>query len=100
MLLSGRQNIALRGYNETDKDKKAEKADIQCKTKNPGNFRALFKYRVDRGDVTLREYFNNAPKNATYKSKTVQNELISIIGNQILDNIIKMYKKTKPGKTQ
>ena len=71
VLLCGRQNIAFRGNNETDKDKKVEKAGIQCKTKNPGNFRALLKYRMDGGDETLREYFDNAPKNATYKSKTV-----------------------------
>ncbi len=49
-------------------------------TNNAGNFRAFLQYRVNGGDTLLQEHYQNAPKNATYKSKTTQNELIDIIG--------------------
>ncbi|CAF4586495.1 unnamed protein product, partial [Didymodactylos carnosus] len=40
-------------------------------------FRALLRYRVDAGDEMLKEHLISAPQNATYISKTTQNELIN-----------------------
>lgn len=86
VLLCGRQNISLRGNDDTD--------TLEGKTtKNTGNFRALLKYRVDGGEVSLQDHFSNAPKNATYKSKRIQNELIEIIGDSILKHIVKEIKE-------
>ena len=38
------------------------------------------------------DYFKRAKKNATYRSKRVQNELISILGSQILKTIVNQVK--------
>ena len=74
ILLSGRQNIALRGHHDdsTRDDKE-----------NPGNFQVLLDFRIDSEDRVLEEHFKTAAKNATYTSKTVQNELISCCGELI-----------------
>jgi hypothetical protein len=60
--------------------------------KNDGVFRALLRFRMDAGDSILGEHFKNAAKNATYISKTVQNELIKICGDIIRDKILSRIK--------
>ena len=42
--------------------------------------------------MTLKEHFKTAPKNATYKSKTIQNELINIIVDKIQQHIVDQIK--------
>lgn len=54
---------------------------------NVGNFKALLNFRADRVDE-LQKHLETAPKNATYTSKTTQNQIISIIGHQIRNHII------------
>ena len=85
VLLFGSQNLPMRGTDDTDR-----LANVTLK--NTGNFRALLKYRVNGGDVTLKEHFKTAPKNATYKSKTIYNELINIIGDKIQQHIVDQIK--------
>ena len=50
-------------------------------------------FRVDSGDTVLKNYLETAKKTATYISKTVQNELMSVIGgymqNKILHDILR-----------
>ena len=53
-----------------------------------GNFKHLLDFRIDSGDVILKEHFETAPKNAKYNSKTIQNEIINSIGGFITDEII------------
>ena len=55
---------------------------------NPGNFQAFLNYRIDGGDTELKQHFQMAKKNATYGSKTIQNTLIKICGNQIKEKIV------------
>ena len=55
---------------------------------NPGNFQAILDFRVDSGDMVLKEHFQTCPRNATYRSETVQNELIEIIGEHIFDSVL------------
>ena len=55
VLFSGQQNLPMRGTDDTE----------NVTLKNTENFRALVKYRINGGDVTL------APKNATYQSKII-----------------------------
>ena len=58
-------------------------------TRNPGNFKALrLKFRVDSGDKLLQDHLETGPRNATYTSKTIQNEIISIIGEAIQNRIL------------
>ena len=74
----GRQGIALRGHR--DDSKHLESADS-----NPGIFQALLKFRCHSGDTALAEHFSKCAKNATYRSKTTQNEVIEILGGMITE---------------
>ncbi len=76
VLLCDRQNIALRGHDSA----KQTEANSHV---NSGNFRALLEFRIDAGDCDLGHLISTAPKNATYTSTTIQNELINIIGDFI-----------------
>ncbi|XP_004209363.2 52 kDa repressor of the inhibitor of the protein kinase-like [Hydra vulgaris] len=59
------------------------------------NFKSLLAYRVDAGDKVLEHHLKSSGKNATYISKTVQNELIDICGQIITEKIIKEAKIAK-----
>lgn len=74
MLFLGRQNIPLRGHRD---DSLIDLENV--KHDNEGNFRELPKFRGQAEDQALGNYKNNAPKNATYLSKTIQNEIINLI---------------------
>ena len=45
-------------------------------------------FRIRSGDVPLKKHFDNVPKNATHRSKTIQNQLVSVIGKQIRTKIV------------
>ena len=66
VIFYGRHNFAFRGHWEG------------VGSKNPGNFKALLDFRIDSGDSILKKHLETVPKTATYTSKTIQNELISI----------------------
>ena len=83
-----KQSLPLRSHRE----------DSQCydvKGVNPGNFQELLKFQVETGDTSLKLHFEEGQKNATYQCKTRQNELIHIIGDQILEGIIANVKMAK-----
>ncbi len=61
---------------------------------NHGNFIELVRFRAET-DITLANHFANSPRNARYTSKTIQNELINIIGNTIRNDILAEVKKAK-----
>ena len=65
------------------------------KDKNVGNFIELLNYGIRRGDLTLKNHYENHHKNASYLSKTTQNELINCCGEVISDVIIAKVKKAK-----
>ena len=83
VMLCGKQNIALRGHRDDSKYLNSENDS------NTGNFQALLDFRIDSGDKILEQHFRSAPKNATYRSKTVQNELIDVIASIIREQIVK-----------
>ena len=60
-----------------------------------GNFQALLAFRVDSGDKTLQEHFENAPRNGTYHSKTIQNEIINTVGSYITSKISAEIRESK-----
>ena len=60
-----------------------------------GNFIELLNFRVDAGDLILKEHLLSAQKNSTYISKTTQNELIECCGNAIEEILINDIKKSK-----
>ena len=61
---------------------------------NLGNFIAIVHFRAET-DETLKEYLQNAPRNAKYTSKTMQNQLIDIIGKHIQMKILDEVKEAK-----
>jgi len=90
--LCGRQGIVLRDhkddgclYDESDTSNKTTGQYL-----NEGNFRALLRYRAE-GDELLKKNLLSTPKNATYLSKTIQNEIIEtyreVIRRKIVDKI-------------
>ncbi|CAF3333155.1 unnamed protein product [Rotaria sp. Silwood2] len=90
ILLCGRQNFPLRGHRDdgdvlTNNDSSSKE----------GNFRALLRYRIEGGDTALKCHLGTCNKNASYVSKTAQNELISIIGNLILKQVIEEVKSAQ-----
>jgi hypothetical protein len=90
ILLCGRQNIPLRGH----RDDGDVLNDDDCSSKE-GNFRALLRYRIESGDTALKCHLEKCNKNASYVSKTTQNQLISIIGNLILKQVIEEVKSAR-----
>ena len=43
--------------------------------------------RIDSGDTKLKEHLENVPRNATYRSKTIQNENVSTDGAHIISKL-------------
>ena len=83
--ICGRQNIALRGHRDNATNVKKDTLD----TENHGNFWALLNFRVDAGDTVLGEHLASAPRNATYTSSIIQNQIIDILAHQIRQKIIR-----------
>ncbi len=79
VILAGRQNLSLRGHRDDSQ---------HYVSSNPGNFQAFLNFRVDSGDTKLKQHFETGKKNATYRSKTIQNKLIKICGNQIREKFV------------
>ena len=73
VIFCGQNNIALRGHRD------------EGPNNVKGNFQALLAFRVESGDKTLEQHLENAPRNARYISKTIQNEIISTVGMYIVD---------------
>ena len=80
IILCGQQDFALRGHRDDCRN-----LDTSL---NPGNFQVLLNFRLDSGDSLLKVHFETCLKNAMYRSKTVQNELI----DHILDSIVAEIK--------
>ena len=82
------QGIALRGHR--DDAKYLENTDL-----NPGNYQALLKFRCDAGDTVIAEHLSKCAKNATYCSKTTQNDIIDILGSMITDKVVARVNEAK-----
>ncbi|KAI6656136.1 52 kDa repressor of the inhibitor of the protein kinase [Oopsacas minuta] len=61
---------------------------------NEGNFVQLVRFRVET-DKVLADYLAKGPKNARYTSKTIQNELVGVVGDKIRSDIIEEVKGAK-----
>ena len=81
----GKQGISLRGHRDDS---------TASESSNTGNFIGLVQFRAENDDV-LRTYLETAPRNAQYTSKTIQNEIISVLGSEIQDRIIQEIKAAK-----
>ncbi len=88
-ILCGKQGLALRGHRD-DKVYWEDERD----TSNEGNFVQLLRFRAET-DQDLADHLSHAPRNAMYMSKTIQNELITIVGNKIRSVILEEVKCSK-----
>ena len=77
IILCGMQNIPLRGHED-----------------EMGNFMALIKFRAETDEV-LRNYLQSSPRNATYLSPTIQNQLIRHCGLLIQAEIVRRIKAAR-----
>nr|XP_058957123.1 52 kDa repressor of the inhibitor of the protein kinase-like [Pocillopora verrucosa] len=85
IIFCGKNNIPLRGRRDDDPTNAAL----------TGNFQALLEFRVDSGDQTLQQHLDTAPRNATYISKTIQNEMIATVGAHILNDLSQEIRNSK-----
>ena len=83
-----KQGLPLRGHRD----------DLQHNKqpyRNSGNFQELLKLISETGNSDLKSVIVNVPKNATYRSKTIQNQIINLVGDKIKSEIIGEIKKSK-----
>ena len=85
--LLGRQGIALRGHRDIGPLSKEQTVE------NEGNLRSVLNLLIERDDRKIKNYVENAPKNALYVSWSVQNELINLIAEQIQSQILDEVKQ-------
>ena len=52
-------------------------------------------FRVDAGDVVLKEHLAHSAGNATYTSSVIQNQIISVLADQIRNKIITNVKSAR-----
>ncbi|XP_065684766.1 zinc finger MYM-type protein 1-like [Hydra vulgaris] len=93
IIFLGRSDMPLRGH----RDDRKYQGEIGESSKNTGlgNFIELLNFRVDAGDLILKEHLLSAPKNSTYISKTIQNKLIECCGNAVEEVLLNDIKKSK-----
>ena len=78
VLLCGKQGIALWGH----RDDKINWFEQDEDDNNQGNFIELVQFQAETDEI-LRKQLQNAPRNVKYTSKTIQNDMIEIIGKHI-----------------
>jgi hypothetical protein len=88
IILCGKQNIALRGNNDSGKI-----YDENIET-NDGNFKSLLRFK-SLADFILDKHLKNATSFVSYTSPNVQNEIVTICGNLIQGNILKNIRYAK-----
>ena len=62
---------------------------LRGKESTSGNLRDLLRFRIEAGDMILKDHTEGASKNAKYTSVRVQNELIALSAEVVRDNIVK-----------
>uniref|UniRef100_A0A6P7GB57 Uncharacterized protein LOC114339905 n=1 Tax=Diabrotica virgifera virgifera TaxID=50390 RepID=A0A6P7GB57_DIAVI len=86
----GKQGIAFRGYRTESELSKSSEV-------NEGNLREIIRHRIQTcgDDLKLKSHFETATSRTKYISPTVQNELISCCGDEILNSIISKISYNK-----
>jgi len=84
VMTCAKQDIPLRGH----RDDGAISADGNDPPLNDGNWRSLIRLTLRHGNTVLAQHLKTARRNATYTSKTVQNELLQAAGDLIQRRIV------------
>ncbi|XP_065675892.1 52 kDa repressor of the inhibitor of the protein kinase-like [Hydra vulgaris] len=91
IIFLGRNDIVFRGHR--DDSKYHPQIGETCKDNfGIGNFVELLNFCIKVGDKVSKHHIPSAPKNATYISKTAQNELIECCEKTIEEVLIKKFK--------
>ena len=91
VMLCGKQGLALRGHRD---DNIVWTNEGEGESDNHGNFIELVRFRAESHEV-LRHHLQSAPRNAVYTLKTIQNELVHIIGFRIRGDILREIQEAK-----
>ena len=91
VLLCGKQGLAFRGHHDDHVNWAELEEDSSL---NQGNFIELVRFRAET-DHVLSSHLQNSPANAQYTSKTIQNDLIEVIGKCNHKDIIEELKRSK-----
>jgi len=86
VILCGHLGLPLRGHRD-DKQFHPEAGEY-AKISGVGNFVELLNFGIRRGDTLLKEHYNNHAANASYFSKSSQNEFINICGALIIEQVV------------
>ena len=89
IVYSERQGHALTGH-RYDSQYNGEVGEFS--SGHVGNFVELLNFRVQGGDTALSDHLCNATKNASYISKTTQNDTINCCGEVIIEKLISEIK--------
>ncbi|XP_065671304.1 52 kDa repressor of the inhibitor of the protein kinase-like [Hydra vulgaris] len=92
IILCGRLGLSLRGHRD-DSEFHPENGEFSNHT--VGNFIELLHFRVKAGDKVLEDHLKYHQRNASYISKTSQNQLVRCCGEVITDTIIAEIKNSK-----
>ena len=92
VILCGKQGLALHGHRDDKINWNG--AGSEDRYSNEGNFIELVRFCAET-DPILHNHLSSAPRNATYTSKTIQNELVSVVGKSIQNEIIEEVKNTQ-----
>ena len=92
ILLCGQLGLSLTGHRD---DSKYHAEVGEYSTGQVGNFIEILQYRVRSGDKNLEQHLSSRAKNASYISKTSQNDIITCCGGVISDKIISEIKRNK-----
>lgn len=97
IIFCGKQNIGLRGHRDDGNIYNNEPVNDSNSivSNNDGNFRNLLRFRIEAGDTALKNHLETTSSNATYISKTTQNDLIDSCGEEILTQIICQIKEAR-----
>ena len=97
LVTMAKQCIPLRGGDESNPiaQYQSEQCTIEQSNLNPGNFLAIVKLAVELDCPVLKEPLSRCAKNATYLSKNIQNELLSLIPSNIIDQVVVNIKQSK-----
>ena len=88
IIFCGNNNFPLRGHHDD-----GPVTPTSNKSTDDGLFRSLLRFRLDSGDEDLKNTLDGAASNATYTSKTTQNDVIECIQEAITTELSKQVKE-------
>ena len=91
-LLLGRFGLPFRGHRD---DSKYHPKVGEYSTGGIGNFVEFLQFRVGGGDKMLEQHLKNYSRNASYISKTSQNDLISCYGQFSTELVVRKIKENQ-----